>query len=248
MESLQTDLPRTLVALALVAVLAAGYWRGAENARTAGLEQSLNRLRVAAFTLGLLALFVALSGPVEAAGASWLMAVVGQQQVLALVAAPLLLLGSPRWAFTLALPAGLRRWALGGGSSSGLVGRAARALFAPLPLLVLYLVASSVWYAPPIFDATLRSGPLRAVMQASVLVTALLFWAQVIPSRPARPRLNYVLRALYLGGAGLWSSMIGAFYMYSVSPFYARRWSISIWRGQCSTFPASASSSWGWRR
>ena len=42
----------------------------------------------------------------------------------------------------------------------------------------------------------------------------------MIPSRPQRPRLGYVMRTLYLGAAGLWSSLMGAFYMFAVGPFY----------------------------
>jgi putative membrane protein len=219
METLTTDLPRTLVSLALVAVLAVVYWQGTANARRAGLEHSLGKPRIAAFAIGLLVLFVALSGPVESAGGSWLIAVVGQQQALVLVAAPLLLLGAPRWAFTLALPASLRRRALSG---VGVSGRIAHTVFGPIPTLALYFAATTVWYASPLYDTVLRSSALRALLQVLLLAAALLFWAQVIPSRPARPRLNYVMRALYLGAAGMWSSMIGAFYMFSVAPYYER--------------------------
>ncbi len=218
---LQADIPRTLGALLLVAALAVIYWRGTTNARRAGLENSLSRLRVAAFACGLLALFVALSGPVEAAGASWLIAVVGQQQVLTLIAAPLLLLGAPRWAFTLALPARQRRWALGSAGSANLVSRALTTVFSPLPILIIYFLATTVWYAPSIFAALLRSDALRTLVQAIMLAAALLFWSQIIPSRPSRSRLGYVMRALYLGAAGVWSSLMGAFFMYAVGAFYA---------------------------
>ena len=216
MESLLTDLPRTLVALVIVAALAATYWQGTANARRAGLESSLGRVRITAFALGLLVLFVALSGPVEAAGATWLIAVIGQQQAIALVAAPLLLLGAPRWAFSLALPAALRRRVMSDGRLSSI----ARTVFGPLPTLVIYFAAATIWYVPSIFAAMLRSGALRAGIQVILFAAALLFWAQVIPSRPARPRLNYVMRALYLGVAGVWSSVVGSFYMYSVDAYY----------------------------
>jgi len=220
MVTLLTDLPRTLVELALVAVVAAMYWRGTANARRTGLENSLGRLRIAAFAAGLLVLFVALSGPVEPAGGSWLIAVVGQQQAIVLLAAPLLLLGAPRWAFSLALPAALRRRVLNGAGGAGTSGRIVRALFRPIPTLVVYVAATTIWYAPTLFDAVLRSSALRALMQVILLAASLLFWAQVIPSRPAGPRLNYVVRALYLGVAGMWSSMVGAFFMFSVAPYY----------------------------
>src|SRR5258708_4844794 len=104
MTALSTDLPRTLVALALVALLGAAYGRGVTSARRAGLAGSLPLWRAAVYGSGLLALFAALSGPVEASGDHWLIAVMAQQQALALVAAPLLLLGAPFWAFPLALP------------------------------------------------------------------------------------------------------------------------------------------------
>lgn len=222
MPALQTDFVRTLIAFVLVVLLAAAYWHGTANARRAGLETLLDRLRIAAFALGLLTLFFALSGPVEMAGASWLIAIVAQQQALTLVAAPLLLLGAPRWAFTLALPAGLRRRVLGRSSSSNLGGRIAGLFANPIVALVLYFIATTIWYVPALFEAMLRLGPLRALMQLSLLTTALLFWAQVIPSRPAHLHLNYVLRTVYLGVAGMWSSMIGAFYMFAVGPFYQR--------------------------
>ncbi len=102
------------------------------------------------------------------------------------------------------------------------MGRIVRALFRPIPTLVVYIAATTIWYAPTLFDAVLRSSALRALMQVILLAASLLFWAQVIPSRPAWPRLNYVARALYLGVAGMWSSMVGAFYMFSVAPYYER--------------------------
>jgi cytochrome c oxidase assembly factor CtaG len=42
----------------------------------------------------------------------------------------------------------------------------------------------------------------------------------VIPWRPQRPRLGYALRAIYVGVAGAWASMIGALFMFTVAPFY----------------------------
>jgi putative membrane protein len=220
MTALSTELPRTFVALALVALLGAAYGRGVTSARRAGLAGSLPLWRAAVYGGGLLALFAALSGPVEAAGDHWLIAVMAQQQALALVAAPLLLLGAPFWAFTLALPSGLRRGALREDGAAHRLGRALGRLLGPIPALLLFFAATTIWYAPPLFATLLGSGGLRVVQQASVLVAALLFWAQVVPTRPLHPRLGYVLRAVYLGAAGMYSSLMGAFFMFAVGPFY----------------------------
>lgn len=56
---------------------------------------------------------------------------------------------------------------------------------------------------------------------ACFIATALLFWAQVIPSRPSRTVLSHPPQALYVGAAGIVSYVLGSVYVFSTGPIYA---------------------------
>ena len=51
-------------------------------------------------------------------------------------------------------------------------------------------------------------------------MTALIFWAQVIPARPLKGSLSYPLQALYLCVAALALNVLGGVFVFSTGPLY----------------------------
>src|SRR5205085_707712 len=58
----------------------------------------------------------------------------------------------------------------------------------PLTALVLFVVATWFWHAPPLYELALRSGGWHEVEHVWFLGAALLFWYPVVRAYPARPR------------------------------------------------------------
>ena len=62
----------------------------------------------------------------------------------------------------------------------------------------------------------------------------LIFWAQIIPSRPFEPRLDYPKRALYLAMTVLWGNVLDLSFMLVTQPSYTYYAAISRTPGMVS--------------
>lgn len=224
MPSFFTDWPLDPAVLVGIALAAALY--------DVGLIYGSRRLgrrprswQVASYYLGLFVLLVALESPLDTLAGARLWAHMLEHELLTMVAAPLLLLGQPLMPLWRAVPLPARRatlgWALRLGWPRRLWHAVGATLLAPIPVLALFVIGFSIWHAPALYDAALAAPVVHALEHATFFGTALLFWAQIIPARPAtRPRLGYVGRTLYLGASGAYSSIVGSIFMFSVAPFY----------------------------
>jgi cytochrome c oxidase assembly factor CtaG len=76
-----------------------------------------------------------------------------------------------------------------------------RTLGSPLASFLLFSVVLLAWHLPGMFDATLRSEALHALEHTLFFATALMFWKQVIDSRPLRAPLAAPQRVAYVVGA-----------------------------------------------
>lgn len=213
--------PTIVVGLVVAAAL---YLRGARYSRRAGLARHLVWWRACAFAAGLLVVFLALDSALDAAADTALTAHMVQHELLVMLAAPLLLVGAPLWPIWRAVPLSARRATLGWAIERRWPRRVGHLLgvvfFGPAQALALFVAGFSVWHIPALYDAALANDTLHAVEHVTFLAVALLFWAQVLPSRPLRPRLSYAMRLVYLGVAGLYSSVMGSVFMFSTAPFY----------------------------
>jgi putative membrane protein len=212
-------------ALAVLLVLAAVcYWRGVNSARRAGQARRHELWRSACFGAGLLAIFLALDGPIAAAAHVWLTAGMVQQELLVMIAAPLLLFGAPLGPFWRALPLNTRQavlsWVIRRRWPRRLLAAARRPLSGSVQVFVLFCIGVAIWTIPSVHEATLTNSTLLAVELASLLLVGLLFWAQVIESQPIRPRLGLMGRVFFVGIAGLYSSVLGSVFMFSTAAFY----------------------------
>lgn len=213
--------PAIVVGLILAIAL---YWRGVRYSQRMGLARHLVWWRTCAFAAGLFVVFFALNGPMDVAADSSLSAHMAQHELLVMVAAPLLLVGAPLWPFWRAVPLTIRRGVLGWAIARRWPRRLGHVLtvafFGPVQALVIFIVGFSLWHIPALYDAALANDTVHAAEHLTFLAIALLFWVQVIPSRPLHPRLSYPMQLVYVGVAGVYSSVMGSFFMFSTAPFY----------------------------
>lgn len=183
--------------------------------------------RATAFAAGLLLALAAVASPLDRLGADGLLtAHVAQHIVLGDLAAPLLVLGLPEPARRT-----LRRW-LGRlaerGRGSSLV--AAR-LLSPAGALLLWALATYVWFLPPLHRAAVPSGALHVLDHLSFLGFGLLIWLGAFDPRPTvSPR-----RGLFRGGLPWWARHI-----YAMSSRLAMLPpAIAVWLASPSTYRAT---------
>jgi len=149
--------------------------------------------RVAAFALGLAALIVALSPPLDARADARLSAHMVQHLLLTLVAAPLLVAGTPFALLLRALPRGGARRLM-----RALRSRPARVLLHPLVAWSLLPALMLVTHLTGLYELALRHPPVHAAEHAAYLAAALLFWLPALSDAPLPHRLGPVGRLLYL--------------------------------------------------
>jgi putative membrane protein len=165
--------------------------------------------RQIAFSAGLLTMFVALATPLDVLADAYLFtAHMVQHLLLTLVAAPLLLVGTPGW---------LLRDALRATHLTGFVRRARHPLVAFLGFNVVFALA----HVPAFYELTLADEPLHALEHLVFVGTAMLMWMPVlspIPDiAPPYPELGQVL---YLFLQTVPASLLGALLSATASPYY----------------------------
>ena len=186
-------------AAALLALFAAA----ALYARAMRRSEGLRARHAAAFAAGWMALFAALSPPLDGAAADSFAVHMVQHELLMLVAPPLLILGRPFAALAATLPARTVRLA------------ALPLAIPPLAAVILHGAALWLWHAPRLFDAGLESGAVHALQHASFFWTALLFWWTVFRRVRTGTAVLYLLATLIHGGA------LAALLTFSPAPLYA---------------------------
>lgn len=174
-------LPAAILALAAYA----RAWRAAAGAHP--------RWRAAAFAAGVAVVLAAAVTPIEHLGNRVLWVNFVGFLLLTMVAPPLLLLGAPlTLAFRVASPAGRRRL------RALYRSRLAAVLTFPVFTWLLFAVLTYLWQFTRLTDLAAEHWLLRDLQLASLLLTGLLFWMPALAIDPARWRLPYPLRALYV--------------------------------------------------
>ena len=213
--------PSVVVGVLLAAFL---YWRGVLYSRPRGLARHWRWWQGVSFTAGLLVVFIALESVLDELADQLLWAHMVQHELLVIVAAPLLLLGAPVWPAWRGVPLPARRIALGWVVQQGWPRRIwhtiSRWLTVPAVAWVLFNGVFAGWHIPALYDYALENQPVHVLEHMLFLAVALIFWAQVIPSRPMKPRMSYPQQAIYLGAAGLFSNVMGAVFTFSTAPMY----------------------------
>src|SRR5579864_8166337 len=205
--------------------------RGARNSPSPLRGGSGRGWRQLCFWLGLATILLALDTPVEYYARTLFWVHMTQHLLLIMVAAPLLVAGSPSIQIWRGLPLKIRRpvarFAVKHPAFAG-----PRRLFAVIATPVGAWILSSAnlwfWHWPPAYDLTLRSHTVHHVEHALFLGLGILFWAQVIDQYPFKVRLAPFKRVAYVFTATIQSWALAALLAFATSPFYA--YALLPWR------------------
>jgi cytochrome c oxidase assembly factor CtaG len=207
--------PGVLISLTVVAAV---YSLGVARLWTAaGVGEGIRRVDAAAFAAGWLTLVVALVSPLDALSGALFSAHMVQHELLILVAAPLMVLGSPLIAVLWLLPAAKRRSAaavLRGPKVSG----AWAAVSAPATVWVLHGAALWIWHMPSLYEAALASDAVHALQHLCFFGSALLFWWGITHGRYGR--IGYGAAVIYVFATAIHSGVLGAFILFSPRVWY----------------------------
>jgi putative membrane protein len=194
--------PFLIVALVLAGWHEIGLHRLARRSRPDRTRQ--RRLRSAWFYAGLAVLLVAVESPIDYWADDYFFVHMIQHLLLMFAAPTLVVAGAPWQPLLDALPHGPGRSAtrsvLRGGWSRPLraLGRAA---FAPWTGVIAFNVVMVGWHIPALFDLSQDNQAVHIwLMHGSFFLAGVLFWLQIIPSPPLRPRLAPVGQAVALIG------------------------------------------------
>jgi putative membrane protein len=194
----------------IVAMLGAGYAIAVTRLgpRLAAERPIVSRFQVICWSIGLLAVWVASDWPVHDVAERYNYSVhMVQHLVFAMVAAPLLLLGTPSW---------LLRWLL---RPPGLM-RTVRFLARFVPALVVFNVVLVVTHWPWMLNESLHSAVVHFTLHAVLFVSSLIVWLPVVSPLPEIPRLQPILRMLYLFAWSIVPTVPASFLTFGASPLY----------------------------
>jgi putative membrane protein len=165
-------------------------------------------LQVVCFSSGLLALLVASDWPIHDLGEGYLFSVhMVQHLVYSILAAPLLLLGTPTWmARALLSPPRLLR--------------SVRWLARFLPATILFNVVVIITHIPVVVDAALHNGLIHFSLHALVFCSALIVWMPLASPLPEVPRLVPLLRMLFLFLQAVVPTIPATFLTFGDHPLY----------------------------
>lgn len=214
--------PQVVLALVLSGVL---YGVGVRYSRARGMARYLENWRIVSFVAGLAVVFFALESPVDHWGGTYFWVHMLQHELLIFIAAPLLLLGMPAMLIWRGVPLEARRSSLRWVMRHRWPRRSWHAvsvwLRRPLTTWCIFIGNFTVWHLPWLYDLTLRNDTVHVLEHVLFIVTALLFWSQVIPSVPFAPILTLPMQALYLLVAALADNLLGLVFMYWTTPLYS---------------------------
>ena len=161
------------------------------------------------FSLGVAAIWLASDWPVhDVAERSMYSVHMVQHLLIAMVATPLLLLGTPGW---------LARWILRPGSA---LFRAVRRMSRFLPALIVFNVVLVLTHWPALVNASLRSGGLHFGVHTLLFLASLIVWMPVLSPLPEIPRLAPPIRAVFLFLQSVVPTVPASFLTFGDHPLY----------------------------
>jgi putative membrane protein len=173
-----------------------------------GRGEHTSRQQVWLFSAGVAVLWVASDWPVHDLAEKYIyVAHMVQHLLITLVAAPLLLMGTPEW---------LARRML---TRTRLL-PAVRFLGRPVIGLIQFNVILVLSHWPVIVDGTLRNHPLHFVAHAVLLLSALLMWLPVVSPLPEVPQARPPTKMLYLFLQTIVPTVPASFLTFGTSPLY----------------------------
>ena len=170
---------------------------------------SVNRRQVALFSSGMLVLYLATGSIVDHLADNYLLSAhVVELVMITLVAAPLLIAGTPGWLVAYAL------------RSAG-VARVARLVTHPLVGLGAYNGVLLITHLPFFYDWALQNEGPHFLMHAMWFAAGVLMWLPILSQTPQLPRLSHPLQMGYLFLQSLVPAVLASFITFSDSVVYS---------------------------
>lgn len=205
---------------ALIVVLAAllgVYALGERLTALVAAPPKPSRRDVAFFASGWAILSAALISPLCALSVALFSARVGQHMIIAMIAAPLMVLGSPVPRFAALLPS---RWA-------NQLTRAFEVLANKVTAALLFATFLWMWHTPFFYGATFRSDLVYLTMHLTMFGSAFLLWHGLLVRGLDQPLLAF--------GTGfattLQMSLLGALLTFATRPLFTEHLLTSAWWG-----------------
>jgi putative membrane protein len=204
-------------------IVALSLWRYMDGVWTlwakAGVGRGVHRWHVLAFWLGMTALVTALISPVDRLGESLLSFHMIQHLLLILVAAPLLVLGSPPAVLAWSLPRRWRRPAAQWWHNQTTLQNVVSFFTQPLTAWIIFAATLWLWHLPAFYQAALHSDVIHLLEHFSFLASAILFW-WMLPIHLTQYKASYGLSIVCIFSTALHSGLLGALMTFSTAPWY----------------------------
>jgi putative membrane protein len=200
------------LAVAVIHLTGLRYLLAAAGPGRAGATRRELRREAAVFQAGLLCALAALVSPIAYWSGTYIWVRGLQDLILAFIAPPLIVLGAPWLALRAGWPwphpqgsgwranghAGVSPSKTGDNGASAAAVPPAWRLAWPVIVVIAFNLTWLGWHLPVLFDLALRNGGVRAAEYVSYLGIGILFWLQLIGSRPLRPSCGPLRRVAFL--------------------------------------------------
>jgi putative membrane protein len=181
----------------------------------------VTRFQIGSFSAGVLALWVASDWPIHDVAERYLFSVHMVQHVTySIIAAPLLLIGTPAWLARWLLSP---RWLLAG------VRWASRLI----PATILFNLVVIVTHTPVVVNAALEHALIHFAIHTLIFLSSLIVWMPLLSPLPEVPRLPPLGRMLFLFLQSIVPTVPASFLTFGAHPLYRfyekvpRLWNIS---------------------
>jgi putative membrane protein len=206
LEAWSFPIPLTLFLLVVTFFYARGWLR---LQRT--ILHSISLPQFAAFTSGVLSVWIAIGSPLAILDHKLLSIHMVQHILLMAVAAPLILLGEPTLPLLHGLPRRFVQGILGPCLRWGPIRWVGRFVTQPIFCWIAATVTVIAWHVPNIFELGMHSNSWHSIQQISFFVAGILFWWPVIQPYPSVSRWPKWSVPLYLFFATLPCDALSAF-------------------------------------
>ena len=177
--------PSTVIGLAVLVALYEGS-AARQRGTAPGAEAPPTSGQRIAFYVGVAVMLLSLNGWLHDLSDYYLFSAhMVQHLLLALVVAPLFIMGTPGWMLRPALRLDAIR-------------RAAQTITKPIICFAIFNVTLAAWHLPVFYNAAMALHPLHIVQHLMLLVASVLFWWPILSPLPELPRLSYPGQMLYL--------------------------------------------------
>ena len=172
-------------------------------------EVVVSRLQIASFSLGAFTLLFASTWPIHDVAEGYMYSAHMVQHLLyTLVAAPLILMGTPAWMMRILLPGRLLKT------------MAWWSRF--LPALILFNTMIVLTHWPAVVDLALQSAILHFLVHAALLISAFVIWMPILSPLPEIPRLVAPMKVAYLFLQSIVPTVPATFLTFGSHPLYRR--------------------------